>query len=403
MYPNLRYAFYDWTKIDIAALALIQTYGFVLALSFLLSGWLLYKELKRREDAGLLEGVQTEIRVGGPLSLLELILNPLIGAALGFKLVYALMNPGLFSGSEANEVIFSTAHGSYWGAAIFAALFLGWKIWEKNKELEKYPSPETISYYVMPHDRVGEIVIIAALSGVTGAKLLHLAEFATAENFWTELSSGGGLSIYGGLILGFFTLLLYAHRREIPPLQLMDALAPILLLAYGIGRLGCHLSGDGDWGDPNPTPDSRWLPDWLWAYRYPNNVVDEGLKMDFCGYPDAFGEHCFQLEQAVYPTPVWEFLMATAGFLLLWRLRSSILAHGLLFFIYLIFNGLERFLIELIRVNPDYGFLGLKLSQAQFIALGLLLIGIVGTIYFGRQQYLLRKMPTAPTDKTPED
>ena len=155
----------------------------------------------------------------------------------------------------------------------------------------------------------------------------------------------------------------------------MDVGGMAIMIGYGVGRLGCHFSGDGDWGDPNPhtLPSAlSWLPDWLWSFTYPGNVAKVGVRMENC-----ISEYCFVLPQGVYPTPVWEFCLAFIIFLILMRLRNKFIQFpGMVFAFYLIFNGIERFSIEMIRINSEYQFLGLNLSQAQIIAMGLVVLGI---------------------------
>ncbi|MCP4439671.1 MAG: prolipoprotein diacylglyceryl transferase [Aureispira sp.] len=396
MYPNLRYAFYDIFGIDLPMLGLVQSYGFFLALAFFVSGTLLHLELKRRENLGMLKGIEESVKVGKPLSIIDLAINGIIGFILGFKGVYAIMNTDLFTGPDAKDALFSMAHGNWITGVLLAAGFVGWKYYEKKKELEEYPKPQVIKETVMPHQRVSDIVIISAVSGIFGAKMLYVVEYSTAQTFWEDLTSGSGLTVYGGLIFAFFVVSYYIHRKQIPLRQMLDVCSPALIMAYGIGRLGCHFSGDGDWGDPNLAPRPNWLswlPDWMWAYRYPNNVINEGLILDDCVYPDAFGDYCHVLAQAVYPTAVWEFLMGSVIFLILWSLRKRIKIHGLLFSVYLMFNGIERFMIEVIRVNDNYTVLGIRMTQSQAIAIVLFTIGLFFTVYLGRQQMQLKDKP----------
>ncbi len=396
MYPNLRYTAYDLLGIDVPALSLVQTYGFLLALAFLASGWALTSDLKRREKIGLLKGIESEIEVGKPLSAIELMGNALLGFIFGFKGTYAMMHPDMFGGADARQYLFSLEHGYWLGGLALAAVFVGFKYKEKQKELAQYPKPTTISQTTMPHERVSDIVIIAAISGIAGAKLLYMTEveYSSTEAMIADFFSGSGLSVYGGFILAFFVVSFYIKKQGIPFRQMVDAVAPAMMLAYGVGRLGCHFSGDGDWGDPNKyAKPFAWLPDWLWAYRYPNNVINENMPLEDCYYPKEMSEYCSILEEAVFPTPVYEFIMAMAIFMILWKLRHKVKIHGLLFFVYLIFNGLERFLIEIVRVNDDYTMAGLQLSQAQYIAMVLFVIGIIGTAVLYRQQRQLKQNP----------
>lgn len=395
MYPNLRFAFYDIFGLDLPFLGLVQSYGFFLAISFLVAAWWLMVEFKRREAAGLMQGVEENYKVGEPLSPFDIIWNLILGFFLGFKGVYAMMNANAFSGDDARANLMSWQHGSWLWGGVLAAVFVGWKVWEKMEEKKLYPTPQVLTKTVMPHQRIGDIVMMSALSGVFGAKLFYLLEEQPpADKFWAAALSGSGLTIYGGLIVAFIVVSIYIWRKKINYLHLLDTAAPALILAYGVGRLGCHFSGDGDWGisNTNPKPFS-FLPDWLWAYSYPNNVVNSSdqtsqILPDCGGYPfgDIYG-YCTELAPPVYPTSVWEFLLCLIIFFILRSLRVWAKQGGLLFSIYLIFNGVERFGIETIRVNPDYQLMGVNWSQAQFIAVALLLIGLVlSTVLYLRQR-----------------
>lgn len=392
MYPNLRFAVYDILGLDIPALSLLQSFGFFLALAFISAAWWLGVELRRRENEGLLQGIQETTVVGKPLTASDIITNALIGFILGFKGVYALSHSDVFAGDQARDALFSWQHGNWLAGILGVAFFVGWKIYEKRQERAQYPNETTISKMVMPHERIGDIIMLAAISGVFGAKVLYLLE-EQPKDWVSELFSGSGLTVYGGLIFAFFVVSWYIRKKQIPYTHVLDTAGPAMILAYGVGRLGCHFSGDGDWGDPNLSPKPfAWLPDWLWAYSYPNNVINSNghphiVLPDCGGYPFGadFG-NCTQLVPSVYPTPVWEFLMAFVLFLILVGLRRWAKQGGLLFFIYLIFNGLERFTIEMIRVNADYEIFGVALTQAQIIASVLFVIGVVGTIFLYNKQ-----------------
>jgi len=154
------------------------------------------------------------------------------------------------------------------------------------------------------------------------------------------------------------------EKIKLKPIHVMDAVAPALMVSYGVGRMGCHFSGDGDWGDPIKLVENGqliyeytkpaiigFLPDWVWAYDYPHNVIDAGVRMEDCNF-----RYCA----------------------ILWGIRKKVVIPGMLFFIYLIMNGVERFTIEQIRINEKYNIFGASLTQAEIIALSLVLIGIVG-------------------------
>ncbi len=382
MYPDLSYLLHDiigtqpdnWTSI-------VKTFGLLLVISILFAAYMLAKELKRKEDEGLLKPVKVRMTVGQPASVWELVSNGLLGFFLGFKFVYVMQHFGDFQLDPAGVIL--SGRGNFLGGILGAALFAGLKYFEKNQG--KLDKPVEKDILIHPYERIGDITILAAISGIVGAKLFALAEdldkvFSGEISFGSLISSffsGSGMAIYGGLIVAFICVYTYVKRKGITPIHVMDAVAPALMVAYGIGRLGCQLSGDGDWGIVNELPKPEWmafLPDWLWAYDYPHNVIDEGTRMEGCTY-----RYCAHLTPSVYPTPIYETIMALGLGGILWALRKKIVIPGMLFFIYVIFNGAERFLIEKIRVNEKYNILGTQLTQAEIIAVILMLIGVVGS------------------------
>jgi len=118
----------------------------------------------------------------------------------------------------------------------------------------------------------------------------------------------------------------------------------------------------------------------MWAFDYPNNVLGIDLQQDFrqMGLESITGK--------AWPTPFYETLMAFAIFGILWGVRKMISAPGVMFSMDLAFNGVERFFIEKIRINPRYDVLGIELSQAQIIAIFFVLFGVAGTIYFNKKE-----------------
>lgn len=231
-----------------------------------------------------------------------------------------------------------------------------------------------------PKEHVSMITLIAIVFGFLGAKIFAwLEDPVPLSEFFTDPFSG--LTIYGGLITAFVAAVVYLNWYKMPLLHFMDAVAPGLMISYGIGRLGCHISGDGDWGIVNNSPNPSWVPGWLWSYRYPNNVLNEGIRLKDCIYHD----YCFQLAEPVYPTPVYEAFFAFILFLILWKLRTKLKIAGQLFFVYLIFNGIERFFIEKIRVNSMYEILGLSITQAEIISVVFVISGVIGIAWLKNQ------------------
>ncbi|HMP31825.1 MAG TPA: prolipoprotein diacylglyceryl transferase, partial [Saprospiraceae bacterium] len=252
---------------------------------------------------------------------------------------------------------------------------------------------------IHPHQKAVDIIFIAAVSGVLGARLFSIFENMSA--FFADpigvLFSGSGLTVYGGIIFAFIAVYYYVKKNGIKPVYMMDIAGMGILLGYAIGRIGCQISGDGDWGIVAAAQPSWWfLPDWLWSYSYPNNVNNEGIPIAACNMETYNGiravieerckeacgmRYCHVLTQPVYPTPIYETTISLIGFALLYFNKHKIKIPGLLFFIYMIYNGIERFFIEAIRVNEKYEFLGLNFSQAQYISIAFVLIGILGLIF----------------------
>lgn len=351
----------------------IYSFGFFVALGFLAAAIVLNRELLRKEQLGLLPPMQREITIGLPASTGELLLNGLLGFLIGYKLPEMITNYQAFSANPQQFIL--SANGSWWGGGIGALLLAFWKYRDKNRQRLAQPRKELIT--VHPHEYTGDITLMAAIGGITGAKLFYL--FESPGNFQEFLddplgSFFGGLTIYGGLIGGALAVYLFARKKQIRFIHIADAVAPGLLLAYGIGRIGCQVSGDGDWGIPNLSPKPHWIPQWLWAQRYPHNIINEGIRI-----PDCMEKHCFILEQPVYPTPIYETIMALIFFLLLWSIRKKISAPGLMFSCYLIINGIERLFIEQYRVNTKLEWIvGIKATQAEVLAVLFLLAGLLG-------------------------
>lgn len=392
MYPDLSYFFHDLlgTPAD-NWLSIFKTFGLLLVLAILAAAVILYWELKRKAGAGLFEPEKLEMTFGLPPSPRDVALNGLWGFLLGFKGLYAYQNLSALQ-ADAAAVLFSL-DGSWLGGLLLAAIFAGYRYWDGHRRA--LPKPKTEVKEIYPHDRIGDITMIAAVSGVVGAKVFAIIE--DLPSFFQDplgtLFSGGGLAIYGGLIFGFLFVSIYLRRKNIPVVHVLDAVAPALIIAYGIGRLGCHFSGDGDWGIVNAAaqPDWWFLPDWLWAYDYPHNVLRQGVPIADCDM-----KYCTRLVPPVYPTPFYETAMALGIGGILFALRRAVSSYpGMLFCIYLMFNGLERFFIERLRVNDVYTTLGLSYTQAQLIAVFLFLIGLTGAFWLWRRHKNV-KSPSTP-------
>ncbi|TVR78952.1 MAG: hypothetical protein EA409_09855 [Saprospirales bacterium] len=375
MYPDLSYFLHDLfgTERD-NIFSIIQTFGLLLALAFLGSAYVLYLELKRREKIGQLKATTVVREIGKPASTGELLTNGLIGFLLGYKLVYAWQNWDQFV-HDAASVILSPSGNA--GAGLIAGIaFAVYAYWQGQKR--KLPKPKKVSETIHPHQRVGEITIVAAISGIVGAKVFAIFESAdTLRAFLSDpintFFSGSGLAVYGGLIVAFAVVYYYVKKLGLKPIFMMDAVAPALMIGYAIGRLGCHFSGDGDWGIVNEMAKPGWfiLPDWMWAYDYPHNVLNQGIPIEGCE-----DRYCRRLDPPVFPTPIWESLICAGLFAILWYLRKKLSTPGMLFAIYLVMNGIERFFIEKIRVNETFILMGVEMTQAELISALTVLLGL---------------------------
>lgn len=425
MYPNLYYAFKDIFGSAPSGLRFINSFGFFVALAFLAAAYVLTLELKRKERAGLLTGQDVKMIVGKQAGAGELLLNFCLGFLLGYKIIGLFISGGAAT-TDPQQFIFSS-EGSWPMGLSLGVLFAGLKWWEKHKQ--KLDKPEERTIRIWPHDRVGDLVIYAALFGFLGAKIFHNLENWQdfKQNPIEALLSFSGLTFYGGLICAATAIYFYSRKHKIDFRHLCDTMAPTLILAYAIGRIGCQVSGDGDWGILNsayvtvPGPESKveladttrfqntleahssfylrtfqvnnvgeiphasvkapgWLPNWLFAYSYPHNVVNEGVAIPGCK-EDQF---CNQLPVPVFPTPFYETVISFFLFLFLWSLRKKLKVPGTLFGVYLIVNGIERFFVEQIRVNTKYSIFGFHPTQAEIIAVLLVISG--AAIYFIMQK-----------------
>jgi prolipoprotein diacylglyceryl transferase len=382
MYPNLYYAFRDLFGVEWPFLRFVNSFGFFVAMAFLAGAAVLANELKRKSKLGLFKPTETSIVVGEAASMTDLISNFVLGFILGFKVI------GLFvvdkSLTEDPQAFIFSGNGSLLWGILLGVFFLGQKWWEKNKQ--KLAKPENRIVRIWPQDRIGEITMLALVFGLFGAKLFDI--FENWSGFLQQpaayIFSPAGLTMYGGLICATIAIGLYAKRHQIPFLKLCDAAAPALMLAYSVGRIGCMVAGDGDWGivsDLSKKPS--FLPNWFWSYTFPHNVVEEGLPIQGCA-----GKFCNELPFGVYPTPLYEVLACFVLFIILWSIRKRVKTTGFIFSIYLIFNGLERFLIEKIRVNNKMDLAGFHPTQAEVIAVLLIFSGI-GLYFFQRKRELV--------------
>jgi hypothetical protein len=374
MYPNLYYLVQDLFGVKLNALKLVNSFGFFVALAFVASGYVLFKELKRKEALGEFIVMEESFVVGAPASITELATSFFFGFLFGFKIIGAFTIDNALNNTQA---FILSAQGS-WGAGILVGLIMTFLKW-REKDKVKLKTPTTKVYLVWPHDRVGDVVLQAALWGFLGAKIFHNLENLDdfAKDPFGSLISFSGLTFYGGLIMATIAIIIYIKKYKIRVIHFADAMAPTMLFAYAAGRIGCHISGDGDWGVVNINPKPfTWLPDWMWAYTYPHNVVNEGVNIQGC-----VGNYCNQLQYPVYPTTFYEVIGMFLLFSIMWAFRKKITQPGILTGMYLIFAGGERFFIEKIRVNNKIHSLPFEPTQAELISVILILTGIVFLVF----------------------
>ncbi len=219
-----------------------------------------------------------------------------------------------------------------------------------------------------------EVTLLAIIFGIAGSKLFHL--FENWSDFLADpfgmIFSAGGLTFYGGLILAIVAIMIFLKRKKIPFLYIADAASPSLALAYGIGRIGCHLAGDGDYGLPTSLP---------WGTNYQNGIVKPSLMFQGSEIAKNFPGGIVPNNTPLHPTPMYEFFVGLIIFFMLWQLRKKEYHMGILFMIYLIFSGFARFFVEFIRLNPLLLF---GLSEAQLISIVLILVGIIGIFFINK-------------------
>lgn len=190
----------------------------------------------------------------------------------------------------------------------------------------------------------------AMLGGLIGARLYYIAE--RFSDFLIHpldyIFTGAGLVWYGGLFGGFLAVWWYARRQNLTLTFVSDVTAPLLALGQAFGRVGCFLSGDGDYGPPSDLP---------WAMSFPNGIIPTNER--------------------VHPTPIYDTILLTAIFFILWKLRKRNFAPGVMISLYMILVGVERLSTEVFRRTAE---VALGLTMAQWISVALIIAG--GTIIF---------------------
>jgi prolipoprotein diacylglyceryltransferase len=409
-------------------LSIFKIFGLMVAIAFMCAAYVMVREMKRKEDMGLMSPTLREVEVGKPATVNDYLFSAVLGFFLGYK-IGGLFGHWTTIAPNPMGYLFS-AQGNFIAGIIGALLLGAIKYFDKKKE--QLPEPKIKKELVYPHQRITEIVVMAAFGGLAGAKIFNALE--NWDDFLRDpagsLLSSSGLTFYGGLIVATAILFYYARRHKFSFRHLCDAAAPALILAYGVGRFGCQFAGDGDWGIYNNAyitqPDGslkvatapeykqilsldstyfvhefgslnavpsahveapNWLPRWLFAMNYPHNVNNEGMAIQGCT-----GSYCAVLPVSVFPTPLYEAIVCIGLFFLLWAIRKRFRYPLHMFGFYLILNGLERFFVEKIRVNTKYDLGFIHPTQAEIISTLLALTGICILLFYKPEK---EKFPAA--------
>ena len=408
MYPDFQYLLQALFGTEMPAwLSLFKTFGFLVAISFIGAAWVVSQELRRKEQQGLLHPEIVSIETGRAVTIPELATSALIGFLIAFKIGGIF---GRFEEVSPDPMGYLLSIKGNFLIGLLGAAALGFsKYYEKKKQ--QLPEPQTKKVKIYPHDRMTEVVVIAAVGGLAGAKIFNA--FETWDDFIKDpihnLTSSSGLTFLGGLILATILFYFYTRKHHMPFKHMCDAAAPGIMLAYGLGRLGCQFSGDGDWGiyntayvsapdgtlhaasgphDPHAmemianapyayAPAPSWMPRWLFGMNYPHNVGHEGMSIQGCT-----GEYCSVLPVSVFPTPIYEAIVCIILFLILWAIRKRFTRSLQMFGTYLIMVGVERFLVELVRVNYKYNWGFIHPSQAEILSVVLVITGISLLLFY---------------------
>jgi phosphatidylglycerol---prolipoprotein diacylglyceryl transferase len=385
-YPTFYEFFQESFGWNICAFKIFHSFGFFVALAFLVAVILLRIELKRRENLGLIIPKQVRLLAVKAPSITDMILPFFMGFVLGLKLPALLTNDAVMC--EDPQHFLLSMQGNIPLAIIGGIAIVAYEYWNGKRKAKSGPQEDKIIPY-FPSQQVGNILLIAVIAGVFGAKLFYFFEKPSEiGSFMRSPFSDffSGLTIYGGLICAALSILIFAKVKKIPLAHLYDAMAPAFFLAYAIGRLGCQTAGDGDWGIVNHLPKPGFIPQFLWADVYANNILqtcDPYLGAD-PSFVKCNWEQMHQLAEPVFPTPLYETILVSILSGIMWMLRKKLTAiPGMLVALFFVFDGVERYLIEKIRVNPRE-FLGNNFTQAELIAMLFIIFGLslMGYLYW---------------------
>lgn len=353
----------------------IPTFGVFVVLAFLLSYLTFRAEFSRRQVIGEIKPIHI-VKSFTALYLIKMIIGfALLGFLIGYKGGYIFNHTQEFL-INPKALIFSSK-GS-WVAGLCGCILLVVFAWLSLYKVKSTGNTKELIILNVAQ-LTPKMLLYCAFYGFIGAKLFNLIENYDLylSHHIIDILRFSGLTFYGGLVFGAITYLYIGRHYGIPWLTLTDVGSMGMLVAYGVGRLGCHFSGDGDWGIVNNNiKPLAWIPDKLWANTFPHNVINHGVPI-----PQCTGKYCMVLPEGVFPTSIYESIIILTIFLVLWLCRKKIKIPGLIFTIYLYVISLERFLIELIRVNYKYEIMGITISEAQLISVLLFLLAIGMSCY----------------------
>lgn len=241
------------------------------------------------------------------------------------------------------------------------------------------------------------VTILAVLFGISGAKILYLLEEFQA--FKADpvhmIFSAGGLTWYGGFLLALLAVSLYIRWKKVPFMKVWDCLGIALILAYGVGRVGCHLSGDGDYGQPTTLP---WGTIYAEGTAKPTMMLEDYFRREpaaaerwhydslrvMVGGKDKLGHLYtkFDAQTPLHPTPLYELLLGIAGFFILLAVEKRNLIAGQLFMVYLMLSSCFRFIVEFLRLQPRLAY---GLSEAQLFSIAIFVLGVAGYLLLARR------------------
>ena len=369
----------------------VQTYGFFLAVAAVVAGFLLRSELKRKEKDGMLAARTKKIQTNKPAHWIEIIPGVIISSLLGWKFFGIIFEYRSFALNPQQYLL--SGQGSIEALIIITTVSIAYHLFTlyrlKNSE------PEIQEVIIHPYQQAWSIMLVGLIFALLGSKLFDIFDNFSSflKNPVHSILSFSGLTFYGGFIVTVIAELIYMKVIKLDWKHVIDCTASAIMIGYAIGRLGCHFSGDGCWGIVNTLTQPQWLawlPDWLWASYYPHNVINHGVIIPGCS-----GPHCMVLDKPVFPTSLYESIISFFSFGVLWIMRKRIQAPVVLFGLFMVLNGTERFFIEKIRINKKFDILGLQLSKAEIISSILVMVGIAVVIYFlKRHQYSRHTQPT---------